>query len=71
MNGYGRDESRPYKNLTIAQRRFGQFALQGAAVHIERVGCGGNIAVMLMQHALNMLPLKTLYLCGASGWMPI
>jgi hypothetical protein len=40
-------------------------------VHIERVGCGGNIAVMLVQYTLNMLPLKTLYLCGASGWMPI
>jgi hypothetical protein len=39
---------------------FGEFALQGSAVHIERSCRARNIAVLCLQHALNMFPFQSI-----------
>src|SRR5690606_790099 len=44
--------------ISAANRALLQFALQGAPVHAERPGGGGNVAFMLGQYALDMLPLQ-------------
>ena len=39
-------------------RGFVQFALQGAAVHVECASGGGNIIVLFVQHTLYMFPFQ-------------
>jgi len=50
---------------SVANRIFLQLTLQCSSVHAEGAGRCGDIAVVLVQNTLNMLPLESL-----NGWAP-
>jgi hypothetical protein len=47
----------PFKAIS-GRGEFAQLSLQGAPVHIEGARSGGDIALMLLQDALDMFPFK-------------